>query len=342
MITIYSSDHVHQNATVELVDGKLRSPFEHPRRAEMVLTQVQTTNLGTVIAPHDFGLAPILRVHDRHFVEFLQTAWHEWQAAHGDYDALPLNWAVRTMRHDRIPETIDGKLSYYSFDAGTPITSGTWRAAIAAANVALTGANQLQGDRTAFALCRPPGHHAAADFYGGYCFLNNAAIAAQALRDGGCDRVAILDVDYHHGNGTQAIFYDRADVLFVSIHADPLQDFPYFLGFADERGSGAGEGYNHNYPLRWGTSWDCYQEALLDAIAKIQQYRPDAIVVSLGVDTFCEDPISRFQLTSNNFLQIGAVLSKLACPTLFVLEGGYAIDAIGLNAVNVLLGFENG
>ncbi|MBD2088866.1 histone deacetylase family protein [Microcoleus sp. FACHB-1515] len=343
MLTIYTSDHAHQNAVVELIDGKLLAPFEHPRRAEMVLTQVQTTNLGTVIAPQEFGLEPILRVHDRRFVEFLQTAWKEWVEAHGDYDALPLNWAVRTMRHDRIPETIDGKLSYYSFDAGTPITKGTWRAARSAANVALTGAKQLQqGDRSAFALCRPPGHHAAADFYGGYCFLNNAAIAAQALRDGGCDRVAILDVDYHHGNGTQAIFYDRKDVLFVSLHADPLQDFPYFLGFADERGIGAGEGYNINYPLRWGTGWQQYEAALQAAIANVQQYRPDAIVVSLGVDTFCEDPISRFQLSSNHFLQIGAMLSLLDRPTLFVLEGGYAIEAIGLNAVNVLLGFENG
>ncbi|NEQ26655.1 MAG: histone deacetylase family protein, partial [Microcoleus sp. SIO2G3] len=120
MLTIYSSDHVYQNAAVELIDGKLLSPFEHPRRAEMVLTQVHTANLGKVIAPQEFGLAPILRVHDRHFVEFLQTAWDEWQQTHGDYDALPLNWAVRTMRHDRIPETIDGNLSYYAFDAGTP------------------------------------------------------------------------------------------------------------------------------------------------------------------------------------------------------------------------------
>ena len=343
MITIYSADHVHQNAAVELIDGKLLAPFEHPRRAEMVLSQVQATELGRVLPPQDFGLAPIFRVHDRDFVEFLQTAWDEWLQAHGDYDALPLNWATRTMRHDRIPETIDGKLSYYSFDAGTPITRGTWRAAVSAANVALTAQARLQqGDRTAFALCRPPGHHAAANFYGGYCFLNNAAIAAQALRDGGADRVAILDIDYHHGNGTQAIFYDRADVLFVSLHADPLQDFPYFLGYADERGAAAGAGYNYNYPLRWGTTWEQYREVLLDAVEQVQRYRPDAIVVSLGVDTFCEDPISRFQLASPDYLQIGAILQQLDRPTLFVLEGGYAIEAIGLNAVNVLLGFENG
>lgn len=343
MITIYSSDHVHQNAAVELIDGKLLAPFEQPRRAEMVLTQVQAIELGTVIAPQEFGLEPILQVHDRRFVEFLQTAWDEWVQAHGEYDALPLNWATRTMRHDRVPETIDGKLSYYSFDAGTPITKGTWRAASAAANVALTGAKQLQqGDRVAFALCRPPGHHAAANVYGGYCFLNNAAIAAQALREAGCDRVAILDIDYHHGNGTQAIFYDRADVLVVSLHADPLQDFPYFLGFADERGIQAGEGYNFNYPLRWGTTWEQYQAALLEAVEQIQRYSPDAIVVSLGVDTFCEDPISRFLLASDDYLKIGKILSAIDRPALFVLEGGYAIDAIGLNAVNVLLGFENG
>ncbi|HEY9619461.1 MAG TPA: histone deacetylase family protein [Crinalium sp.] len=341
MITIYSDDHQYQNAQLELIDGKLMPPFENPSRAEMVLDQVRQLSLGPVLPPQDFGLDPILRVHDAGFVSFLRSAWEEWVAAHGEYDALPLNWPTRTMRHDRIPETIDGKLSYYSFDAGTPITSGTWRAITASANVALTAQTLLQkGDRSVFALCRPPGHHAARDFYGGYCFLNNAAIAAQALRDAGASRVAILDVDYHHGNGTQAIFYDRSDVYFLSLHGHPIQEYPFFLGYEDELGQGDGEGYNRNYPMRWGTAWDTYQERLTDAIQQIHTYGPDAVVVSLGVDTFEHDPISRFQLKTEDYSRIGQAIASLKRPTLFVMEGGYAIAEIGVNAVNVLLGFE--
>ena len=343
MLTVYSDDHRLQNARFELIDGKLLPPFEHPLRAERVLAQVQQVGLGAVLPIQEFGLEPILRVHAAGYVAFLQTAWQDWVTAHGEYDALPLNWAVRTMRHDRIPETIDGRLSYYSFDAGTPITGGTWGAITAAANVALTAQQQiLQGEAAAFALCRPPGHHAAKDFYGGYCFLNNAAIAAQAFRDAGAERVVILDVDYHHGNGTQAIFYDRADVLFISLHSHPSHEYPYFLGFEDELGEGEGEGYNQNYPLPWGTDWDKYRAAFEDALSRIRAYSPDVILVSLGVDTFEHDPISEFKFKSEDYLKIGAELAGLKKPTLFVMEGGYAIEQIGLNVVNVLLGFEHG
>jgi acetoin utilization deacetylase AcuC-like enzyme len=342
MITIYSQDHRYQDAQFELIDGKFVPPFENPKRADLVLAQVQSAGLGDILSPTQFGLDPILRVHDRGFVMFLQTAWQDWAAAHGESDALPLNWATRTMRHDRIPEAIDGKLSYYSFDAGTPITSGTWRAITAAADVALTAQARLtnQQERAVFALCRPPGHHAARDFYGGYCFFNNAAIAAQALQDSGAERVAILDVDYHHGNGTQAIFYDRADVLFVSIHADPSQEYPYFLGYADETDIGQGDGFNRNYPLRWGTDWSQYSEALTAAIATIRQYSPDALVVSLGVDTFEHDPISKFRLKQDDYRRMGEAIATIGQPTLFVMEGGYAVDEIGINAVTLLLGFE--
>lgn len=343
MLTFYSDDHRYQNAQFELIDGKLFPPFENPRRAEMVLAHVQQLGLGDVLPAETFDLEPILRVHDPGYVAFLQSAWSEWVAAHGEYDALPLNWATRTMRHDRIPETIDGQLSYYSFDAGTPITAGTWRAITAAANVALTAQAQIaQGTRSAFALCRPPGHHAARDFYGGYCFLNNAAITAQACRDAGATRVAILDVDYHHGNGTQAIFYDRSDVLFLSIHGHPRQEYPYFLGYEDEIGEAEGEGYNQNYPLLWGTDWNGYQAALNDAIQRIQNYAPEVLIVSLGVDTFENDPISKFRLKTEDYLKIGRVIAQVARPTLFVMEGGYAVDEIGINLVNVLLGFEQG
>jgi acetoin utilization deacetylase AcuC-like enzyme len=343
VLITYSEDHRFQNAQYELIDGKLMPPFENPSRADMVLTQVQQAGLGEVVPAASFGLEPILRVHDPGYVAFLESAWAEWVAAHGDYDALPLNWATRTMRHDRIPQTIDGKLSYYSFDAGTPITSGTWQAATAAVNVALTAQQHIsQGASAAFALCRPPGHHAASDFYGGYCFFNNAAIAAQAFRDAGAARVAILDVDYHHGNGTQAIFYHRSDVLFLSLHGHPSQEYPYFLGYEDEVGEGEGEGYNQNYPLVWGTDWQSYQSALDQAIQKVKSYSPDVVVVSLGVDTFEQDPISKFRLKTEDYLKMGEAIASLTKPTLFVMEGGYAVDEIGINVVKVLSGFESG
>ncbi len=342
MKTVYSDDHRLQDGKSELIDGKLMPCFEMPRRAEIVLARVEASGLGPVVAPERFGPAPLARVHSAPFLRFLEGAWDAWVAEHGAYDALPLTWPTRGM-HPREPEAIDGKLSYFSLDAGTPITAGTWAAASAAADVALAGQKLVAGgERAVFSLCRPPGHHANADTYGGYCFLNNAAIAAQAFRDGGAARVAVLDIDYHHGNGTQAIFYDRADVLFVSLHGHPAQEFPYFSGYAEETGAGAGEGFNLNYPLRWGTGFDLWNYALEQACGRIGAYAPDALVVSLGLDTFEDDPISKFRLKSGDYPKVGAAIAGLGLPTLFVMEGGYAVEALGINTVNVLAGFEDG
>jgi acetoin utilization deacetylase AcuC-like enzyme len=340
MKTIFTEDHRLQDGKAELIDGKLMPCFEMPRRAEIVIARVRDQKLGEVVAPERFGVDPVLRVHKPDYVRFLETAWGEWIGQHGNYDALPLNWIAPGMRR-LLPETIDGKLSYYSFDAGTPITAGTWRAAVASAEVAMTGMKLVKGgERSVFSLCRPPGHHAGSDFYGGYCFFNNAAIAAQGFRDGGAARVAILDVDYHHGNGTQEIFYRRDDVLTISIHADPKQEFPFFLGHADERGEGRGEGAHLNLPLPWGISWTEYGPALDTAMRRIAEFAPDAIVVSLGVDTFEKDPISKFKLKHEDYLRTGEVIAAAGKPTLFIMEGGYAVDELGINAVNVLQGFE--
>jgi acetoin utilization deacetylase AcuC-like enzyme len=342
MKTVYSEDHRLQDGKAELNDGLLVPCFEMPRRADLVLAQVKEVGLGEVLVPTEHGLDPVHRVHTESFVTFLRDAWDEWVDEHGDYDALPLTWPTRGLRHDRVPEVIDGKLSYYSLDAATPITAGTWRAITAGVNVGLTGADLLlAGERGAFALSRPPGHHASSDVYGGYCFLNNAAIAAQYLRDNGIAKVGVLDVDYHHGNGTQSIFYDRADVPFVSLHGDPRQEYPYFLGYDDETGAGAGLGANYNFPLPWGTAWDTYEPALLAGVDVLRAHRVEMLVVSLGVDTYEHDPISRFKLTHGDYLRMGAHIAQLGVPTLFVFEGGYAVDAIGINAVNVLTGFES-
>lgn len=342
MITIYSEMHHRRNARTELYGGELVSPHECPQRAEMVLDRVRSVGLGSIVAPASFGLDPVLRVHDGQFVAFLETAWSEWVKAGNQGEAIPDSWPARRMGQ-RCPINISGKLGYYAMASETSISEGSWEAAQAAVDVALTGARQLrEGAQSAFALCRPPGHHAAKDMYGGYCFLNNAAIAAQYLRDHGAARVAILDVDFHHGNGTQDIFFDRADVLYASLHGDPAYSFPYFTGYSDEIGAGDGAGFNLNIPLPRYTEFSPWHEALRAALSRIQAFRPDALVVSLGVDTFIGDPISFFRLQSGDFTTMGRTIRGAQLPTLFTFEGGYAVADVGINTVNVLTGFDDG
>ena len=340
MLTYYSDLHRHQDGRHELIDGALHPPVEHPGRADQIIATVRDRGLGPVHEPHIQSAGWLEQVHAADYIEFLQTAWSRWEAEHGDVDALPLAWPAAGLRRVR-PTEIDGLLGYYSFDAASPITRGTWQAVDASASVALSGAAAVaRGEPCAFSLCRPPGHHAARDMLGGYCFVNNAALAAQYLRHQGYARVAILDVDYHHGNGTQAIFAERADVLFVSIHADPHQEYPFFLGHADETGSGAGVGATLNLPLPWNTGWDDgYARALDQACTRVAEYNADVVVVSLGVDTYEGDPISRFRLRSEHFPRLGARIRELHRPTLFVMEGGYAVAALGDNVTGVLEGF---
>ncbi|MDX1553876.1 MAG: histone deacetylase family protein, partial [Marinobacter sp.] len=221
MKTVFSPLHNRRTATTELDGGVLISPHEKPSRAETILGRVKQEQLGEVLAPREFGLDPVLRVHTQDYVDFLRTCWADWTAEGKPGEAIPAVWPGRGMRH-RVPKDIDGRLGYYSFTADTSITEGTWEAACASADVALTAqALVANGEPAAFALCRPPGHHAHADLFGGYCFFNNAAISAQAFRDQGAKRVAVLDVDFHHGNGTQSIFYSRDDVMTISLHGDP-------------------------------------------------------------------------------------------------------------------------
>ena len=339
MRTIYSEQHRLRDARTELYGGELVEPFEKPSRAETVLRVVRESGLGEISAPEAFSLEPVLAVHDADYIAFLETAWQEWQDAGYAGEVIASVWPARRMQ-SRVPRFIDGKVGYYAMAAETSISEGTWAAALASKDVALTGAKALlDGERGVFSLCRPPGHHAALDMYGGYCFLNNAAIAAQYLRDQGAERVAILDIDFHHGNGTQDIFYARDDVLFCSLHGDPEDAFPHFLGYADETGSGPGAGFNRNYPMPPGTSFEQWQEALADALARMVEFSPQYLVVSLGVDAFENDPISFFKLTSPDFLTTGQMIGALDIPTLFVMEGGYDVDEVGTNVVNVLKGF---
>jgi acetoin utilization deacetylase AcuC-like enzyme len=279
-------------------------------------------------------------VHDAEFVGFLRGAHARWTAGGREGSMLPSGFPARGLRQDHRPSGINGAMGWYTFDASTPIVEGTWDAALAAARCAMTAAALVaEGEPAAYALCRPPGHHAGRAFYGGYCYLNNAALAAQHLRDHGCVRVAVLDVDYHHGNGTQEIFWARDDVLFVSLHATPESEYPYFLGYADERGAGPGAGHTLNLPLPLGTRWPEYRAALEVALAAIARYAPDALVVSLGVDTFEADPISGFRLTGEDYPRLGDCLAAAGLPTVLVQEGGYAVAEIGANVAGVLAAF---
>ncbi|MBQ0929696.1 histone deacetylase family protein [Ideonella alba] len=343
MLCVHSPLHRGHAGTHEIYRGELVPCFEKPERADFVLQAFQRAGLGEVRAPDDHGLAPIERIHAPRYLAFLARVWDAWAAQGGTRDLLPAVWPTRGFRDDIEPDNLVAQLGLYSFDSGSPITAGTWTAALAGAHCALTAqAAVAQGARAAFSLARPPGHHAGTDFYGGYCFLNHAAIAAQAFVDGGAARVALLDVDYHHGNGTQQIFYDRSDVLFQSIHGDPRTEYPFYLGHADETGAGAGLGFNANYPLPAGSDNTRWFEALEAACRRITAHGAEALVVSLGVDTFEGDPISRFHLRGPEFTRLGTRLAALGLPTVFVLEGGYAVAEIGDNVVSVLQGFEGG
>lgn len=346
MKVFHNEAHPLHHGRHEMFRGELVPCFEVPARADHVLRELRSRGFGDIAGAPPVPRAAFERVHAPRYLAFLESAWDEWVAldpSNARRDALPSYWPIRTFRSDVLPASLPARMGLFSFDAGSPITSGTWQAARQGGACAIAGAaHLLQGARSAFVLSRPPGHHAGHDFFGGYCFINNAAVAAQHLRDGGVGKVAILDVDYHHGNGTQAIFYERGDVFFASVHGDPHTEYPYYLGYADERGSGAGFDCNLNLPLPRGTGFARWREALAQALQRIAASGAGALVVSLGLDTFEHDPISGFGLRSEDYLRVGADLAAARLPTLFVFEGGYAVEALGVNAVNVLEGFAHG
>jgi acetoin utilization deacetylase AcuC-like enzyme len=345
--TFYSARHSGHGDRVELLSGKLVPAFEVPQRAEIVREAVEDAKLGPILPPQPQSLATAQRIHLPRYLEFLSQAWAEWTAAGHTNACMPAYWRAPGMadasQPEKEPRTIEGRLGFWSFDTSSSIVAGTWDAVLSSYEVALTAAEAvLAGEPSAFALCRPPGHHAGSCFMGGYCFINNAAAAAERFRERGAVRVAVLDVDYHHGNGTQEIFYNRADVMVVNIHADPRDEYPYFLGFAGETGGATGEGFNVNYPLPLGTDFAAYEAALRGAIARITAFKPDAVVVSLGVDTFEKDPISQFRLITADYPRMGRMIARLPGPVLFVMEGGYAVADAGRNVLGVLQGFEGG
>jgi len=291
-------------------------------------------------APRDHGLAPIAAVHDARYLAFLQTAWADWVAEGRTGEAIGYTFPVRHRRALELTR-IDARLGAFSMDASTPITAGSWDAAYWGAQGAVSAVEALaEGAPSSFALCRPPGHHAGADYLGGYCFLNNAAIAARQATALGLGPVAVLDVDYHHGNGTQDIFLSDDSVFFASIHADPRTDYPFYWGHADERGEGAGMGSTFNLPLPRGTDWAAYRPALAAALAAIAAWGARTLVVSFGADTYAHDPIAGFALETADFVEMGRMIAQAGLPTAIVMEGGYAVAALGANVAAFLSGIE--
>ena len=340
MRIFHSDDHRGHAGAMEMRYDRLIPMCESPDRIDTILAALRDQGHVDLALASSFGLEPMLRVHTPAFVDFLQRCWPLWEAEFGPGGfATAYMFGMRGM--DQVPNgSVHSMLSCYTFDVCVPFVAGTWPAIRSAVDATLSAASHVAGGgRSAFALCRPPGHHASSDLAGGYCYVNNAAVAAQMLLDRGASRIAILDVDYHHGNGTQRIFYDRNDVLYASIHATPEREYPFLLGYAHETGAGKGQGFNFNQPLPLGTAIDSYRPALAAALERVRAHAPDVLIVSLGVDSYIRDPVGGFALESDDFLTLGGDIATLPMPTLFVMEGGYAIEELGRNTANVITGF---
>jgi acetoin utilization deacetylase AcuC-like enzyme len=337
----YSEAHRLHDPQFFLVRGWPERNAEQPARADMLLSAVQ--RLGADIsAPEEFGLGPCAAIHTPAYLEFLSNAYDRWQAVeHPSMEVVP-NMHPINGQPTTYCESLVGRAGYHLADMACPVGPGTWQAALKATHSACQAAQWLiEGERGTYALCRPPGHHADAERAGGFCYLNNAAVAAQYLlsRFG---RVAVLDVDVHHGNGTQSIFYCRRDVFTVSLHADPSGFYPFYSGYAHERGVGVGLGYNLNIPLARGTGDAAYLAVLKTATAQIRAFAPGAVVVALGLDASVGDPFNGLAITTTGFTAIGHEISRLDVPTVLVQEGGYLAPALADNLEAVLTGFNRG
>lgn len=313
--------------------------LENPDRMDRILNALRKTDWAEIHQPSDFGLDSILAVHDAEYIDFLASCWTEWLDSKPKDSSvfLPATFALR--HHPQKPKSLLGRGGYYIMDLSACIVEGTYTAALVSANCALSAASSVvNGQSSAFALCRPPGHHAGKDYAGGYCFINNAAVAAHSLSVNG--KVALLDIDYHCGNGTQDIFYERDDVLTISIHADPDFEYPSYFGFANERGKGNGFGFHHNFPLPKGTDDDSYLAALDQALELIQNFAPKFLVVSAGMDIYADDPLGTIKVTTEGIGEIGRRIASLNLPSVIVMEGGYNNEALGRNITSFLGKFK--
>lgn len=334
MITVFDTAQRAHDPQFFLSSGAPRPCPEKPSRTDALLAGVARLG-GAVVSPPDQGLAPIAAVHPDRYLTFLQTIHGRWLRIEGASAEVIPNIHPAT-RSDGYPTSAVGQAGFHMTDTACPIGSQTWVSAYASAQTALHAADLvLAGERAAYALCRPPGHHAFAELAGGFCYLNNSAIAAQRLTDAG-RRVAILDVDLHHGNGTQGIFYDRPDVLTVSLHAHPERFYPFFWGYDTEHGTAEGQGSNLNLPMPRGTGDRDFQQHLNTALQAIADWQADTLVVALGLDAFVGDPFAGLAVTTQGFAEIGRQIKALGLPTMIVQEGGYLCPELGDNLAAVL------
>lgn len=340
MKTFAHPDQAGHAPTFFLQRGQVRRHFEVPARAAALEAALHRMGLAPAVPP---PLAPraLESVHAPDYLAFLASAAQDWAALPGAApEAVPnIHPTPEMLAQGGFPGAhIIGRVGWYTADTACPIGPGTWEAVQGAAACALAAAAEAANGGTAYALCRPPGHHAYADLAGGFCYLNNVAVAANYLaRTMG--RAAIIDIDVHHGNGTQGIFYARPDVMTVSIHADPVRFYPFFWGFADERGEGPGLGYNLNLPLPRKSGDAPFLEALTVALRRVRAFAPEAIVVALGLDAHEGDPFGGLSVTTPGFARIGEALAGLGLPTVIVQEGGYLNDALSANLTSFLAGF---
>ena len=335
---LQTARHALHDPQFFLVRGERRPAPEQPQRAQILLDAARAAG-HEILEAGDQGLAPIAEIHTPEYLDYLQVAYREWRKLDGaSAEVIPNVHPGRRPAH--YPSGIVGRAGWHAADTGSPIGAGTWEAAYAGAQVAVAAADLIvAGARQAYALCRPPGHHAYADMAGGFCFLNNTAIAARRLLRRH-PRVAILDIDVHHGNGTQGIFYASREVLTVSLHADPHSFYPFFWGHAHERGEGAGEGYNLNLPLPVGSTDEPWLAAGGRAIERIGRFAPGALVVALGLDASESDPLQGLRISTRGFARMAGLIAAMGLPTVFVQEGGYLGPELGENLVAFLDGFE--
>jgi len=334
----YADEQKRHDPKAFLSSGAPQPNPEQPERVERLLAGARAAGC-TIERPGNFGLSPIAAIHSPEYIDFLQHIYARWRRIESASEEVIPN-IHPIARGGSYPASAVGQAGYHMADTACPISAETFDSACWSAWSAVAAAEAVMaGEPAAYALCRPPGHHAFVDVAGGFCFINNSAVAAQHLRRQAA-RIAILDVDLHHGNGTQGIFYARPDVLTVSIHADPVRFYPFFWGHADERGEGSGLGYNLNLPLPRKTGDDGFLDALETAKRRITAFAPDALVVALGLDAFEGDPFGGLSVSTPGFSRIGQAIAALKLPTVIVQEGGYLCDALGDNLTAFLTGFE--
>lgn len=336
MLVVTAPGTARHDPPYELDKGQVVSPvWERAARYDAVLAAVEGAGLPTVTPRRHHH--PFAEVHDPDLIAWLRTGWEAWRAAGGPDVLIPDTFAHRGQPTARRPTSAIGVAGWWVSDTATPITEGSWEAAVAAADAALTAADLVATGEaaTAHALTRPPGHHAGRSLIGGFCLVNHAAIAAAALR-GALGRVAVIDVDHHHGNGTQEVFWHDPDVFYSSLHAEPATSYPWFTGHAEETGEGAGAGTTLNLPLAPGTDDDTYLAVLELALEAVAAHDPAALVLSLGTDTAADDPVGGLGLSPDAYPRIGAAVAGLGLPTVSVQEGGYDLDRVGPDTVAVL------